>query len=1038
MLTYTIGVSDGDAAASQAVTVTITGTNDAPTIASATATGSVTEQVGGVPDEGNANVTSTGSIVFADLDTSDVHSASVSETVKDGSGTVVSAPLGGLTLGGVDQAGNSIGWTFTAAAGALEFLAAGESRTQVYEVVVDDGKGGQATQAITITITGTNDAPILTVDTSGGVTEDGAIDDPGTPIDESLTLSDSGAVSFADIDGIDTHVVTASYNDDATWKAGADSVGTLTGEQIDALRAGFSVNASSWNYSVANSALQFLAAGESVTLSFDVTVADESTGEPLSDSRTVTLTLTGTNDAPVISVGAGDSVAAALTESNTAIQATGQLTTTDADVNDTVIASVQNVAMAGSFAGTNPLSTEAMMAMLSVTSGSIPAQSGDTGNLAWSFNSGAASSFDFLPAGQTVALTYTLQVTDPKDPSFNDTQEVTVTVTGTDDKPVVDISGSGGPGLDGEVVFKPRGGGVALFAEDLVVGDPDDAELLTGATVVLDPATTLDNAFGTLYETIYAQSSSAARCPEHDHRRDDRVVPVGQRHRGIPAHAVRSGDRGGVQSRPADAALPNTNPNAFAGSRDVTVTVRDDGVATGGGDKLLSDPAHLTVNVNWTPVVDLNGSQTGRNFTTTYVEKQSSVTYVASSTATIFDQNGLIKSVTLKLQDAPDGAVEKLWLSPATLATLQSFGIKAQVIAENGMDHSVVLSAWDFTNDVPFAAGRSTSSFQIGLRGVAYTNSSASPNEVTERKVLISTLDVDGTAGVSATTTINVTGVNIPPELADPAGNGTVVETSESTLFTGANLAGTLTATDEDLQQLTFGIALPQGSAYSAVDKLAAAVEIAGVSYDIGFAGLYGTLYVNSATGAYTYVPDPDLVDGLDGGESATESFHLSVTDGQAGLIVKPYSVALTGANDAPTLSAVAAGITEIVLAGTTTDVALSGTLPGADVDDGAVLSFGIDGGTVDMTGDDVPTGTVSRSTVWGALTVNTTTGQYSFAKNAAAIEALAEGQVAEQTFTIEVSDGVAGMVTSTLTVTMTGGNDAGGPAGDRGGGRRR
>ena len=54
---------------------------------------------------------------------------------------------------------------------------------------------------------------------------------------------------------------------------------------------------------------------------------------------------------------------------------------------------------------------------------------------------------------------------------------------------------------------------------------------------------------------------------------------------------------------------------------------------------------------------------------------------------------------------------------------------------------------------------------------------------------------------------------------------------------------------------LTFGIS--GGTAGSTV--------LDGVTYDVSQAGPFGTLYVNSTTGAYTFVPDNDAINALDG-----------------------------------------------------------------------------------------------------------------------------------------------------------------------------
>ena len=105
--------------------ITLTGSNDLPTIVSATATGDVTEKA--EPAEGGT-LSDTGTITFADVDLSDTHSATVSATVKDENGNTVTSPLGALTLGTVDQTANNVGWTFSVNDSVLDFLAQGETR----------------------------------------------------------------------------------------------------------------------------------------------------------------------------------------------------------------------------------------------------------------------------------------------------------------------------------------------------------------------------------------------------------------------------------------------------------------------------------------------------------------------------------------------------------------------------------------------------------------------------------------------------------------------------------------------------------------------------------------------------------------------------------------------------------------------------------------------------------------------------------------------------------------------------------------------
>src|SRR6185295_16599191 len=100
--------------------------------------------------------------------------------------------------------------------------------------------------------------------------------------------------------------------------------------------------------------------------------------------------------------------------------------------------------------------------------------------------------------------------------------------------------------------------------------------------------------------------------------------------------------------------------------------------------------------------------------------------------------------------------------------------------------------------------------------------------------------------------------------------------------------------------------------------------------------------------------------------------------------------------------------------------VGLSGNLAGADVDV-ETLTYGIGGtGVVDNLD-----GTVSKAGTYGTLTVNTSTGHYSFAKNAATIEALDDGEHFSDVFTVSVSDGDGPAVTQTYTVDVYGADDA-------------
>ncbi|ESQ74048.1 S-layer family protein [Asticcacaulis sp. AC402] len=159
VVTVNYGISDGTTTTDDAVTFTVTGTNDGPTI-----TGTPDDS-GSVTEDGT--LTATGSVDFADVDLSDSHTVTVSGT-----------GLGSLTAE-VTEAANSatgsINWSFSVDNAAVQYLAEGETLQQTYTLTLNDGKGGTATQDVTITITGTNDGPVASAITGVEATEETAV-----------------------------------------------------------------------------------------------------------------------------------------------------------------------------------------------------------------------------------------------------------------------------------------------------------------------------------------------------------------------------------------------------------------------------------------------------------------------------------------------------------------------------------------------------------------------------------------------------------------------------------------------------------------------------------------------------------------------------------------------------------------------------------------------------------------------------------------------------------------------------------------------
>ncbi|MHA6478870.1 retention module-containing protein [Stutzerimonas sp. KH-1] len=372
--TFTVTSIDGT---EQDVTVTITGTNDAAVIS-----GDVAQSAA----ETDAPLTLNGTLTSTDVDNAD----------NSFSATSLVGTNGTLTLAANGQ------WTFVANS-AFNELNVGEQVQETFTVTSIDGTPA----TVTVTITGTNDAAVISGDVAQSAAE----------TDAPLTLN--GTLTSTDVDNADNSFT-------ATSLVGTN--GTLT----------LAANGQ-WTF-VANSAFNELNVGEQVQETFTVTSID---GTP----ATVTVTITGTNDAAVIS---GD-VAQSAAETDAPLTLNGTLTSTDVDNAD-------NSFSATSLVGTNGTLTLAA-------------------NGQWTFV--ANSAFNELNVGEQVQETFTVTSIDGTE------QDVTVTITGTNDAPIA-VSDSLSATENTPVTYAAS----QLLAND---SDVDNANLTiasvtsgTGGTVVLN------------------------------------------------------------------------------------------------------------------------------------------------------------------------------------------------------------------------------------------------------------------------------------------------------------------------------------------------------------------------------------------------------------------------------------------------------------------------------------------------------------------------------------------------------------------------
>ncbi len=271
----------------------------------------------------------------------------------------------------------------------VQALTSGDVRTETFTVQVIDSFGTSVTKNIVITVGGTNEKPVISAAPGqdlGMVVEDGASTASGqftaSSVEKNVTL---------------------------TWSAennGQGEYGTLSVDK-----------AGTWKYDLDESkaSVQALTSGDHVTDVITVKVTDTS-GQV--STKQVTITINGTDDVPTVDLSAGQDLGA-VKEDGT-LSASGQLTATSPDNN----------------AGTLVWST-------------VKADGkGDYGHLsidangAWTYNvDNTDPAVQALLDGQTVTDSINVQVIDAK--GMVTTEAVTITISGTNDAPVIAGVGAG-------------------------------------------------------------------------------------------------------------------------------------------------------------------------------------------------------------------------------------------------------------------------------------------------------------------------------------------------------------------------------------------------------------------------------------------------------------------------------------------------------------------------------------------------------------------------------------------------------------------
>ncbi|WP_374539336.1 VCBS domain-containing protein, partial [Chitinimonas taiwanensis] len=477
---FTVKAADGT---THTVNVTITGTNDVPVI-SGDAIGAVTE------DATTPNLTDSGTLTIADADAGQ-------SSFQAGNATPVGSVLGSLSI---TAAGT---WTYTVANSAVQYLKAGETKLESFTVKAADG----TTHTVNVTITGTNDVPVISGDAIGAVTEDAT-----TP-----NLTDSGTLTIADADA-----------GQSSFQAGnATPVGSVLGS-LSITAAG------TWTYTVANSAVQYLKAGETKLESFTVKAADGTT-------HTVNVTITGTNDVPVIS---GDAIGAVTEDATTPnLTDSGTLTIADADAGQS------------SFQAGTATPVGSTLGSLSITAAGT-----------WTYTV-ANSAVQYLKARETKMESFTVLSAD------GTSHTITVTITGTND--VATISGTAtGNVLEAGGVANALAGS-ATASGTLTVSDAD-----SGQSGFLAPAS-LNGTYGSF---TFNSSTGAWTYTLDNSKAATQALKGGQ----LVHDTLTVSSSDGTASQVIDVTITGANDHASI-SGTATGTVTEDGNLNASGTLSVAD-----------------------------------------------------------------------------------------------------------------------------------------------------------------------------------------------------------------------------------------------------------------------------------------------------------------------------------------------------------------------------------------------------------------------------------------------------------------
>ena len=871
-ITYT--ATDG---ATQQITVTITGTDDASVI-TGTVTGAVNE--GNV---GDAPVTATGSIAISDVDDDD------SPAFNDVASTVGDNAYGSFTL----TAGT---WTYTLDQSAVQDLDASDVVNDTITYTATDG----STQQITVTITGTDDASVITGTVTGAVNEGNVGDAPVTA---------TGSIAISDVDDDDN----PTFNDVAST-AGDNAYGSFT------------LTAGTWTYTLDQSAVQNLDASDVVNDTITYTATDGATQQ-------ITVTITGTDDASVIT----GTVTGAVNEGNVGdapVTATGSIAISDIDDDDSP--TLNDVA---STVGDNAYGS------FTLTAGT------------WTYTLDQSAVQD-LDASDVVNDTITYTATDGA------TQQITVTITGTDDASVITgtVTGAVNEGNVGDAPVTATG--------SIAISDVDDDDNPTFNDVA---STVGDNAYGSFTLTAgtwtYTLDQSAVQNLDASDVVNDTInytatdgatQQITVTITGTDDASVITGTVTGAvnEGNVGDAPVTATGSIAISDiDDDDTPTFND--VASTAGDNAYGSFA--LVSGTWTYTLDQSAVQ------------DLDASDVVNDTITYTATDGATQQITVTITGTDDASV----ITGTVTGAVNEGNVGDAPVTATG---SIAISDVDDDdspafNDVASTAGDNAyGSFALVSGTWTYTLDQSAVQNLDASDVVNDTITYTATDGATQQITVTITGTD-DASVITGAVTGTVNEGNIGDAPVTATGSIAISDVDDD-DAPTFN-------------------DVASTTGD----NAYGSFTLTAGT--WTYTLDQSAVQNLDASDVVNDTITYTATDGA----IQQITVTITGTDDA---SVITGTVTGAVNEGNVGDapVTATGFIAIADVDDDDSPAF-----------NDVAS--TAGDNAYGSFTL--TAGTWTYTLDQSAVQNLDAGDIVNDTITYTVTDGS----TQQITVTINGTDDA-------------